>query len=455
MSDQEPKADEPMADSAEASIPTSQPQALDSEVKSDTTAKPKDVEMNEVEAVSTGQGETKEQTPEDKDGDEAASKTEHSKNSKRGEKNSRYPEGMLRVRYDKEDKNMNQNKFDVTGLNESDDPVEIRKQVEFYLGDSNLPSDKFLREKVGPDNDAVPLEIICSFQRMRRYKPYSAVVAALKDSRVLVVEGEEGKEAVRRKQPYDAAKAQPTKRDERSIYAKGFGEEGPRTQFDIEAFFTQFGEHRAVRLRRGKDNQQFKGSVFVEWADKETAEKFMAMEPKPKWQGEHPLLIEWKLDYQARKVVDIRNGTIKPNQKDWKPRGRGGRGHHGGNSGRGRGQGHRGGDPDDWKKRRDDDQRNGFRDRRGGRGRGRGNFRGRGRDRNENAREQAKAVAVDSREAGRPVIHTSKGGAKTEAGAKSNEESKTNANGKRTRDEEGSKTEEPASKKVDSKENTS
>ncbi|KAI0432115.1 hypothetical protein F5Y09DRAFT_302609 [Xylaria sp. FL1042] len=354
----------------------------------------------------------------------------------------RPPPGMLRVtgpRYQKKFV-----KSDPTSLSETDDPREIRKQVEFYFGDSNLPEDKFLWEKVGgEENKPIPVSLICSFSRMRRFKPYEAVVKALKESNFFVIDGSEGEETIRRKHAVDTEKR--NKKEERSVYVKGFGDETSSTQFDIEAFFTQYGQFDSVRLRRAEPPEKvFKGSVFVEWSDKETADKFMAIKPEPQWKG-HPLHIMWKLDYMKQKSEAIREGKINASggRKFGRGSHRGQRGHFRGND--------RGADKDDWKKRREHDQQNGFSDRRDnnrgrGRGRGRGNFRGRGGRDNHGARDQetpAKPVGD-----GRPKIHVSKEGAKImeEEKAKSGE-----ANGKRTRDDDTSAAEPPA-KKVDTKE---
>ncbi|KAH9995359.1 hypothetical protein F4779DRAFT_607623 [Xylariaceae sp. FL0662B] len=369
----------------------------------------------------------------------------------------RPPKGMLRVdRHGHEKDGFKRQKSDASVLPDSDDPKEIRKQVEFYFGNSNLSGDKFLWEQTGGEkNKPVPLSLICSFSRMRRFKPYSAVVDALKSSYFLVVEGDQGKETVCRKIPYDPSKSKRHQIDECSTYIKGFGEEESSTQFDIEAFLSSYGEFNSVRLRRADNNERtFKGSVFVEWADKETADKFVALKPEPTWKG-FPLMILPKLDYMKQKAEAIRDGKVQMKGSD---RSHGGshRGQRGGGRGRGSWGNNRGGDPNDWKKRREQDQKNGFDNHRGRnhRGRGRGNFRGRGRDRAENGNSRVKEEQLpsDQPDTGRPKIHTSKEGAKImKEGGESKDNSNAQGNGKRPRDADTA-TEEPPTKKVDAKE---
>lgn len=167
------------------------------------------------------------------------------------------------------------------------------RKVEFYFSDSNLPGDNHLYKLTdGTSNKPVPLTEICKFGRMRRFQPQSNVVAALRKSSFLVVSGSEGEERVNRKVPYDptAPKSEATPR---SVYVKGFGDEVSSTQFDIEAFFAPYGPVRCVRLRRTVD-KLFKGSVFVEFEDEETADKFMKLDPKPLWKDTHALKIMTK-----------------------------------------------------------------------------------------------------------------------------------------------------------------
>lgn len=234
-----------------------------------------------------------------------------------------------------------------------------RYQVEFYFSDSNLPTDKFLLSKVGGStNNAVPLELLHTFKRMRRFQPFSAIVEALKSSESLdLIENDT---CIRRKTPLpesvtsqhdpSVAKVFEDKAMSRSVYAKGFGKEEPSTQFDIEAFFAPYGPTNAIRLRRAAD-KAFKGSVFVEFESEEKQKAFLDLDPKPQWKGQD-LLIKSKKQYCDEKVAEIEAGRVRSNR----PRG-------GGHRGRGRGRGGGGGgggDRRDWRQRRAEDQKKGF-----------------------------------------------------------------------------------------------
>jgi lupus La protein len=226
------------------------------------------------------------------------------------------------------------------------------------------------------------LKTICSFKRMRQFQPYSAVVATLRESTFLELSGEEGQEVVRRKEAYVSDSETQKARTNASVYAKGFGEEESATQFDIEAFFANYGHIKSVRLRRTNEGL-FKGSVFVEFATAEEADAFVNLDPKPTFKG-NELLIMKKKDYVDEKARQIKEGLIEPNTTRrttfWEGKERGG-----GRGGRGRGRG-RDGNGDS----RDNFQKNGFKGGRG-RGRGRGGRGGRGgrnfRDRDEKKSE--------------------------------------------------------------------
>jgi lupus La protein len=236
----------------------------------------------------------------------------------------------------------------------------------------------------------VKVKVIHDFNRMKKYD-YTEVVTALRDSVTLDITGPEGLEEIRRKVPFDPNKID--NREQRTVYVKGFGDELPSSQFDIEAFFAEYGPTNSVRLRR-TDDKLFKGSCYIEFQDEETAQNFLALDPKPLWKGKHELEIMSKLGYLEKKNLAIRSEEAEPNAtRPFRGGGSGGRGGYRGNRDR-RDAGDR--DPDDWKKRREDDQKSGFRDNRrdrdnnrhhngrGGRGRGRGNDR----DRRNNDRNQ-------------------------------------------------------------------
>ncbi|ROW09358.1 hypothetical protein VMCG_02392 [Cytospora schulzeri] len=203
----------------------------------------------------------------------------------------------------------NQSKYDPSVLPVTDDPQQIRVQVEFYFGDSNLPQDEYMWKLTGGfENNPVPLKKITSFGRMRRFQPYEAIVKALRDSHHLDVTGEEGEELITRKVPYKSSK-----RGDKmpvTVYAKGFGEEKASTQFDLEAFFRQYGPVSALRLRRTPD-LFFKGSVFVEFDTEEAAKAFLALDPKPQWEGQD-LKIMSKLAYIEEKNKLIEEGKMQP-----------------------------------------------------------------------------------------------------------------------------------------------
>lgn len=243
-------------------------------------------------------------------------------------------------------------KSDPSSLEESSDPVEIRKQVEFYLSDSNLWNDEFMFKKTGgPKNYPVPLKLIHSFKRMQRFQPFEAIVEALKDSKCLDVGmflkqapseyGVKRKEALAEidgaRNRHSRYKSWQDKTISRSIYAKGFGDEKTDSQFAIEAFFTPHGPLNAVRLRRTKD-QFFKGSVFVEFADEQTMQTFWALDPKPQWNGEE-LMWKTKQDYIEGKEAIY--GKFEPKTSYQGDKGsKGGRGDRRGGRGGGHGRGH-------------------------------------------------------------------------------------------------------------------
>ncbi|KAF2837154.1 hypothetical protein M501DRAFT_187744 [Patellaria atrata CBS 101060] len=263
-------------------------------------------------------------------------------------------------------------------LPETDDPDEIRKQVEFYFSEANLHKDQNLLNKVGgAANNPIAIKYIHGFKRMKRFQPYSAVVAALKDSKF--VEVNENDE-VRRREPlsknystdvHENRKVYQSANHHRAVYVKGFGKETPTTQLDLEAFFAPYGPIEEVRLRRetnpqSEDYNKFKESVFVGFQTEEAQQAFLALDPKPKWNGQD-LLIMSKDAYVVLKGKEyagkMKNDGKSSDRHDNRDKYRGNNGARAGRGGRGGGRFDRGRD------RRDRDRRPGNRDERDWNGR--------------------------------------------------------------------------------------
>ncbi|GAB4816086.1 hypothetical protein N2152v2_003132 [Parachlorella kessleri] len=193
----------------------------------------------------------------------------------------------------------------------------IRKQVEFYFSDSNLPRDAFLREKVESDKDGfVDVALLCIFSRMNQLlmtsnkdaskvpaEKVAEVAEALEGSDKLTLS--EDKTRVRRTEALRSTEEVTKEVDGRSLYAAPFPFD---TSLDtLTGFFSRAGAVNCVRMRRHLTSKDFKGSVFVEFASKEEADKVAAMSLE--FEGA-PILLEPKLAYMQRKA-DERHA--KPN----------------------------------------------------------------------------------------------------------------------------------------------
>ncbi|EME78353.1 uncharacterized protein MYCFIDRAFT_144312 [Pseudocercospora fijiensis CIRAD86] len=98
-------------------------------------------------------------------------------------------------------------------LNASEHKDDIIKQVEFYLGDENLPGDAHLLARTGPAGDGwVSLNEILGFRKMRPYKPKAEVKEILKLSKMLEINDKN--KFIRRKWPLKRAPTVTPKLDE-------------------------------------------------------------------------------------------------------------------------------------------------------------------------------------------------------------------------------------------------
>lgn len=418
MTDAEAPANLPEEVKADAPVDDQKPEAAPAETKTET-----EESATKEEPSANDESEAKE---------EPAAKDEEDGSNKEGDAKS---DAILKTKGKIDfDNKRNNRKFDPTARDVTDDPVAIRKQTEFYFGDWNFPQDKFMWEQSGGvENKPIPVAKIHSFKRMQVFQPYSAVVAALRDSTFLVLEGEEGKETIKRKVPYQPASTGKAKSEAATVYVKGFGDEEADTQYDLESFFEQYGSVKGIKLRRTNEGF-FKGSVFVTFATEDEAKAFINHQPQPKWK-DHSLKIMSKRDYCQEKTDLIRQGKLEPNSQTQKKFFEGKEGQN-----RSGGRGGFRGDNDDWNKRRDHDQRNGFRGGRGGgRGRGRGGRGGRGRGDRDRFRD---------RDGGRDGPREQKENGNNTAAPTDKAAEATN--GKRARDDDAPAGE-PVAKKVDVK----
>lgn len=183
--------------------------------------------------------------------------------------------------------------------------------MEFYFSDANLPYDKYLFTLSRKDPEGwVSLDILSSFTRMRDFKAklgVDRIASIMRNSDLVQVNSggdriKRAKELVPQKDQY-----------ERSVYAKGFPEETPTLQAELEAWFAQFGHIASVRMRRDQNvkakKPPFKGSVFVEFVNFEELKAFISKgqseneEERPKY-GETTLKIMSKDDYCKMKMQE-------------------------------------------------------------------------------------------------------------------------------------------------------
>lgn len=153
----------------------------------------------------------------------------------------------------------------------------IRKQVEFYFSDSNLPRDRFLLAKTEEDPlGFVPLSTLLTFNRLKKMGVASVEMlsAALKSSTLLVLD--DTKTKVRRSNPLPKESMFPT----RAVHLKGWVPGGPEPDLDhLHKLFSPSGTVLSIKIRRWKDDagaKHFRGSIFVEMDSPEAAERVAA-----------------------------------------------------------------------------------------------------------------------------------------------------------------------------------
>ncbi|KAF6258007.1 La domain-containing protein [Scenedesmus sp. NREL 46B-D3] len=190
--------------------------------------------------------------------------------------------------------------------------AKVKKQIEFYFSDSNLPKDQFLKQQVEAHPEGyVDLSLIISFQRMRdvlkvgTVRPeevsdelVTAVAGALQGSQLMEVHASGFQ--VRRRTALPSAREAARAVDSRSLYVRPFPMHTTLDQ--IVAFFQEAGASlNGVRVRRHPTSRDFKGSVFVEASSVDEAQRLLGLSLE--FEGA-PLRMERKQHYLARKIAE-------------------------------------------------------------------------------------------------------------------------------------------------------
>uniref|UniRef100_A0A1I7Z471 Lupus La protein n=1 Tax=Steinernema glaseri TaxID=37863 RepID=A0A1I7Z471_9BILA len=161
-----------------------------------------------------------------------------------------------------------------------DKAAQIRRQVEYYFGDINLPRDKFLQDCLKEDEGWVTLDTMLKFKRLAQISSDKEEIAqALATSELIDVSDDNTK--IRRSAdipvPENSLEYWQTIKN-RTVYVKGFEEDAKLD--DLLQFFTESGNVDNVLMRRAKPSKTFKGSVFVTFKTDEEAKVFVENDVK-------------------------------------------------------------------------------------------------------------------------------------------------------------------------------
>ena len=145
----------------------------------------------------------------------------------------------------------------------------MRDQLDFYFGDSNLLTDKFLRDKLRQSTQ-VDLSLFLGFNRIKSILGGGAdsdhanmLKQAVTKSRMLKISKDGLK--VKRRIPFDVAAIDKKQIDACTIYIENFPVH--LTHKELAKLFARAGMIRNVTMPKFKDNFTSKGFAFIEFAD--------------------------------------------------------------------------------------------------------------------------------------------------------------------------------------------
>ena len=190
-------------------------------------------------------------------------------------------------------------------------------QVSYYFGDFNLPRDKFLQEQLKSNEEGwIGIDIMLKFQRLSKIcEDGDLILKALKKSEGKLLEVDLENKKLRRnpEMPLPEKEDDETKKA-KTVYLKGF----EKTNTSLDDLLTFFAPYDVIHVNRrtyvdnkSKDNaRHFKGSVFVTFKDKASADTFMALESVKNPEGE-ALIRKWQAEYFKEKEKEYEEKKAK------------------------------------------------------------------------------------------------------------------------------------------------
>jgi hypothetical protein len=182
----------------------------------------------------------------------------------------------------------------------------LRRQLEFYFGESNFRKDNFMRDTAAQDDGYISIETLLTFPRLKAISTDpEAICTSIADSPV--VEHDDEKTKLRRKEPLPEVDTS----NERTVYVKGLSRTA--TLDELLDFFEGFGQVNAVRMRRLRD-KTFRGSVLVEFFSKEEGQAFIdnsnnmeASSSSVSFKGTPLAQVCWLADWEQEKKDEDNN----------------------------------------------------------------------------------------------------------------------------------------------------
>jgi La-related protein 7 len=145
----------------------------------------------------------------------------------------------------------------------------IRRQIEYYFSDENLPNDKFLLKQLQSDKSHegwVSLQLVANFNKMKRLTSNSLDIREAIAHSELVVLSPNGLR-IKRKIPFMSG----SNSDKRTIYVSKLPKNCDKES--ITLVFSEFGTVVRVDLPVDKNTGEHKGIAFVEYATEEQAQR--------------------------------------------------------------------------------------------------------------------------------------------------------------------------------------